>query len=150
MSKSNWKVFELSEELKKHERTNAPYHEFLRVPSLSWDQEGAVTETHAYHHFHAYIQARRGGLISFSFPELFWNIPVRVREEAGIPKPGGDSEWIPELYDEESVGYYYDYVLVRRHEKRPGVESFENFPYDRIYSNPPWEVYRRRASADTE
>ena len=35
MSKSNWKVFELSEELKKHERTNAPYHEFLRVPSLS-------------------------------------------------------------------------------------------------------------------
>jgi len=121
-----------------------------RVYSLSWDQEGAVTETHAYHHFHAYIQARRGGLISFSFPELFWNIPVRVREEAGIPKPGGDSEWIPELYDEESVGYYYDYVLVRRHEKRPGVESFENFPYDRIYSNPPWEVYRRRANARSE
>jgi len=35
MSEPNWKVFELGEELAKHSRTNAPYHEFLRVPSLS-------------------------------------------------------------------------------------------------------------------
>jgi mannose-6-phosphate isomerase-like protein (cupin superfamily) len=35
MSNSNWKVFELAEELSKHAKTNAPYHEFLRVPSLS-------------------------------------------------------------------------------------------------------------------
>ena len=35
MSGSNWKIFELPAELAKHSESAAPYHEFLRVPSLS-------------------------------------------------------------------------------------------------------------------
>ena len=116
-----------------------------RVYFLNWDMDGAVTETHAYHHFHAYIQARRGGLISFSFPELFWNIPVRVRENAGIPKPSGESEWYVRFFDYDEIGDFYDHVLVRKGARKRGVESLAKFPYERIYSNPPWELYRRPA-----
>jgi mannose-6-phosphate isomerase-like protein (cupin superfamily) len=35
MSETTWKIFELSEELKKHSESSAPYHEFLRRPSMS-------------------------------------------------------------------------------------------------------------------
>ena len=35
MTGPTWKIFELSEELKKHAENSAPYHEFLRRPSLS-------------------------------------------------------------------------------------------------------------------
>ena len=113
-----------------------------KVYFLNWDQEGTVTETHAYHHFHAYIQARRGGLISFSFPELFWNIPVRVHENAGIPRLNVGSEWNARLFDYDEVGDLYDYMLVRKRADQRGVESLAKFPYERIYSNPPWELYR--------
>jgi mannose-6-phosphate isomerase-like protein (cupin superfamily) len=35
MTGPTWKKFDLSEELEKHAETSAPYHEFLRRPSLS-------------------------------------------------------------------------------------------------------------------
>ncbi len=35
MPESNWKVFELDDLLKKKREISPPYHEFLRVPSLS-------------------------------------------------------------------------------------------------------------------
>jgi len=35
MTRATWKIFELSEELAKHAEASAPYHEFLRRPSLS-------------------------------------------------------------------------------------------------------------------
>jgi hypothetical protein len=104
--------------------------------------------THAYLHFHAYIQARRGGLISFSFAELFWNIPVRVRDAAGVPVPPEAAEWHPRHYDYDGFGYFYDFVLVRNRPGARGVESLAKFPYERIYSDPPWELYEHRPQVD--
>jgi len=121
-----------------------------KVYYLDWDRSGRVTETYAYHHFHAYIQARRGGVISFSFPEMFWNIPVRLREAAGVPSPAEESEWINRLFDYDEIGDFYDYVLVRKRARQRGVESLAKFPYERIYSNPPWELYRHLAGEDVE
>jgi hypothetical protein len=117
---------------------------------LSWDLNGSVIQTSPYHHFHAYVQARRGGLISFSFPEMFWNIPIRMRDDAGVPRRKQYSEWRPQEFDYDNVGYFYDYVLVRtsRREHR-GVETLRKFPYELFYSDPPWELYRRIRDAET-
>ena len=121
-----------------------------RVYFLNQDVSGSVIETYAYLHFHAYIQARRGGLISFSFPELFWNIPVRLREDAGIPVPTEESEWSGQNFYYNEVGNFYDFVLVRGPEKRPGVDPLADSPYERIYSNPPWELYQHPADTAVE
>jgi hypothetical protein len=113
---------------------------------LSWDRRGSVVQTIPYHHFHAYVQARRGGLIGVSFPEMFWNIPIRMRDDAGVPEQEKRSEWRPWLYDYDAFGYFYDYVLVRtsRH-GHGGIETLEKFPYELFYADPPWELYRRPA-----
>jgi hypothetical protein len=115
-----------------------------RVYFLGWKIEGRVVKTHAYHHFHAYIQARRGGLISFGFPEMFWNIPVRQRRDAGIPVLPAGAEWNPWSYDEEDFGYFYDYVLMRG---RGHVRS-SDFPFEVIYRDPPWRLFRRLPPKD--
>jgi len=111
---------------------------------LSWDRTGEVIRTNPYHHFHAYVQARRGGVISFSFPEMFWNIPVRLRADAGVPKAQRFAEWRPGSFDDDRVGWFYDFVLVRNSsDGSGGVGTLPKFPYERIYANPPWELYRR-------
>jgi hypothetical protein len=53
-------------------------------------------------------------------------------------------------FDFDAIGDFYDYVLVREREKRPGVASLAKFPYDLIYSNPPWELYRHPADSVVE
>ena len=52
------------------------------------------------------------------------------------------SEWNARLFDYDEVGDFYDYMLVRKSAEQRGVESLAKFPYERIYSNPPWELYR--------
>jgi hypothetical protein len=83
-------------------------------------------------------------LTSFGFPSRFWNIPVRLRDDAGIPEVDPDDEWHPELFDYDDVGYFYDFVLVRKspHDRR-GVHTLKAFPYELVYSDPPWALYRR-------
>jgi hypothetical protein len=77
---------------------------------------------------------------------MFWNIPVRMRDDAGIPEQERRSEWRPWCYDYDAFGYFYDYVLVRtgRH-GYGGIETLEKFPYELFYADPPWELYRRPA-----
>jgi hypothetical protein len=41
-------------------------------------------------------------------------------------------------------------VLVRKRPKQRGVESLAKFPYERIYSKPPWELYRHLADEVVE
>jgi hypothetical protein len=118
---------------------------------LDWGYSGAVVQTRPYHHFHAYVQAKRGGLTSFGFPNRFWNIPVRLRDDAGIPEVAHDFEWHPRLFDYDNVGYFYDYVLVRRWPgAKRGAHGLTSFPYELVYADPPWELYRRPDDANRE
>lgn len=127
-------------EARAFDRVIAQLPDAPRVFFLDWDTQGRVVETHPYHHFHAYIQARRGGLISFGFSELFWNIPVRQRSDSGIPIAPPEVEWDPARYDYEAFGYFYDYVLMRGRGRVTGSA----FPYERVYRRPPWRLFRRR------
>jgi hypothetical protein len=105
--------------------------------------------TAAYHHFAAYAQARRGGLISRTFPQMFWNIPVDLRRDVGIPDLNVDLEFRPASFDYESYGYFYDWLLVRaRPEQERRIEAIEVFPYELVYRDPPWRLYRSRGDVD--
>jgi len=118
---------------------------------LDWGYPGSVVRTKPYHHFHAYVQAKRGGLTSFGFPKRFWNIPVRMRDDAGIPEVDHNIEWHPRLFDFDNVGYFYDFVLVRAGpDETRGVNTLKAFPYELVYEDPPWELYRRPNEADRE
>jgi hypothetical protein len=135
-------------EARPFERVIAKLPDAPKLYFLCWDREGSVVRTHPYHHFHAYVQARRGGIISFSFPEMFWNIPVRLRSAAGVPAADKRAEWRPRFYDYDDSGYFYDHVLVRTQPGAAGgVETLAKFPYELVYSDPPWELYRRDAGA---
>jgi hypothetical protein len=119
-----------------------------RLCMLSWDRNGGVVRTSPYHHFHAYALAARGGVIDFSFPELFWNIPVRLRPDSGVPRVPAAWQWEPDHFDAERVGAFCDWVLVRRsRDGSGGPERLDRFPYRLVYAEPPWELYTRRAQA---
>ncbi len=114
-----------------------------RIVALTWDANGAVMRTQPYWHFSAYAQARRGGLIAESFPRMFWNLPVRVREDARIPASPSVLFAKPQLFDYASFGFFYDTVLVRTGETR-GRDHFVPFPYDLSFEAPPWQLWRAR------
>jgi hypothetical protein len=116
---------------------------------LSWDGAGDVIQTNPYHHFHAYVLAQRGGVTGFSFPEMFWNIPVELRKDAGVPRLPPDAEWRPELFDDEVMGGFYDWVLVRNaSDGSGGVDMLPRFSYELVFADPPWELHRRRGDVD--
>jgi hypothetical protein len=114
-----------------------------RVLYLPLDPNGASLETLPYLHFGAYVQAERGGFVAQSFPQLFWNVPVKTRAGAVPPLMPG-LEFAPQKYDDAFFGGFFDYVLVRM----PGDEALEaapRFPFERVWVEPPWQLYRRTA-----
>ncbi len=114
-----------------------------RLLSVSLENNGAYTRSFSYVHFAAYVQARKGGIISMSFAGFAWIAPVRERPEAKIPVTPDAFEWRPMLYDYERFGYFYDLVLLRS--PVPLRLSKDVFPYHLEYWNPPWWLYRRDA-----
>ena len=138
-------------EARPFERIIAQIPDAPKIYFLDWGNSDSVVQTRPYHHFHAHIQAKRGGLTSFGFPKRFWNIPVRMRDDAGIPEVAHDVEWHPELFDYDGVGYFYDFVLVCRgpHDEG-GVHTLPSFPYELVYEDPPWSLYRPPDSANRD
>jgi hypothetical protein len=71
-------------------------------------------------HLPAYVQADRGGWVSFHFAR--WDVtPVTYRDpsEPGAvvpPKMPVDWEWTPWLFDVRVHGAFFDWFLVRRHD----------------------------------
>ena len=114
-----------------------------KIVALTWDANGSVMRTWPYWHFAAYAQARRGGLIAQSFPRMFWNLPVRVREDARIPASPSVLFAKPQLFDYASFGFFYDVVLVRTGETK-GRDRFAEFPYARSFEAPPWQLWKPR------
>jgi hypothetical protein len=113
-----------------------------RILALTWDANGEVMRTKPYWHFAAYAQARRGGLVAQTFPAMFWNLPVRLREDAGLPATPAVLFAKPYLFDYERFGYAYDHVLVRQGETE-GRDRFARFPYRLVFEAPPWQLWRR-------
>lgn len=120
-----------------------------RLLSLTFDRDGAVMQTFPYLHFGAYAQARKGGLLAMTFSRVFWNIPVRLRDDVAIPPTPPNLEWEPRAYDHAAFGHFYDHVLVRleRAAQQPdrALSPCAEFPYELIHYDPPWQLYRATA-----
>jgi hypothetical protein len=117
-----------------------------RLLALTWDANGDVMRTWPYWHFGAYVQARRGGLLAQSFPDMFWNLPVRMREDAGIPPSPPNLFAKPQLFDAAGFGGFYDHLLVRGHDAK-GRDRFAVFPYELVFEAPPWQLWRKTAGS---
>ncbi len=114
-----------------------------RVVALTFERNGRYTRTVPYVHFAAYAQARRGGLLATSFPGFFWNLPLRLREDAGIPPTPVSLEMHPRRFDFASFGHYYDHVVVRGETRDGGPHPrTPGFPYELVYEAPPWRLFR--------
>lgn len=112
-----------------------------KIVSLVFDRNGLWMATNPYMHFVAYAQAEKGGMITMSFPAVFWNLPVLMRRDTPVPKTATNFEWTLR-FDERAFGYFYDYAIVRI----PGPatpSTTAEFPFEQIVRSPPWYLYKR-------
>ena len=88
------------------------------APKLGYillDRSGSDGETIPLLHFPAWIQAERGGWLSFHFA-TWQSTPIRYRTTPGadVPPTTPDGfEMHPEMFDLTTRGKYFDWILVR-------------------------------------
>jgi hypothetical protein len=115
---------------------------------LIFDHSGSTRTGPAFIHLPAYVQAEKGGWLSFHF--AVWGVlPIdyRPRDEPGavVPPPVPLRwEWTPQVFDVRRNGAFFDWFLVRQRSSPqrlfaadPSIE-----PVDHIGT---WWLYRRRA-----
>ena len=113
-----------------------------RVAALIYDKGSGVLNDIPFLHFGSYYQARKGGIIQFSYASwLFW--PVRFRP-GHFPPPGTKPrprwEWTPEAVSIQELYPYYDYVLTRGNGFSPPPGTFHL-----AWRGQRWSVFARDA-----
>ena len=91
----------------------------------------------------AIAQARRGGIVATTFPQLFWNIPLRLRDDLSRePTPPGFEFFPQELY-RPAWAHWYTHVVARL---PPEVEISPSpyFPFHLVAESGAWRLYERR------
>ncbi|WP_437631546.1 hypothetical protein [Sorangium sp. So ce854] len=117
-----------------------------RLLYLVFDHGGSTRTTTPFIHLPAWVQATRGGWLSFHF--AVWDaspVAYRPRSEPGavVPPPTPLRwEWTPERFDVRRHGAFFDWFLVRR---RAGADRLfakdpSIVPVDRVGD---WWLYRR-------
>jgi hypothetical protein len=85
---------------------------------LVYDHHGSRARNSPYIHLPAYVQAERGGWLSFHFAQL-GTFPFRYRDPSDPdavvpPKTPVRWEWSPEQFELREHGDFFDWFLVRR------------------------------------
>ncbi|WP_437809175.1 hypothetical protein [Sorangium sp. So ce1078] len=117
-----------------------------RLLYLVFDHGGSTRSTTPFIHLPAWVQATRGGWLSFHF--AVWDaspVAYRPRTEPGavVPPPTPLRwEWTPEKFDVRRHGAFFDWFLVRR---RSGADHLfakdpSIVPVDHVGD---WWLYRR-------
>jgi hypothetical protein len=94
--------------------------ELPRAPKLAYlvfDHAGSTRTNTPYIHLPAWVQAERGGWLSFHFAALGGS-PLRYRDPAETgaivpPQVPSRFEWTPERFDMKRQGAFFDWFLVR-------------------------------------
>lgn len=102
--------------------TNADFQRILKqlpqAPKLGylvWDRDYPGVTTHPYLHQPAWVQAEKGGWLSFHFVSWnAWPIQYRLRGAAVPPPTPTRFEWTPERFDLKTRGLFFDWFLVRK------------------------------------
>jgi hypothetical protein len=121
-----------------------------RLCYLVFDHEGSTRTTTPYIHLPAWVQADRGGWLSFHF-SVMGASPLVYREDAGavVPPPVPPRwEWTPQKFEVRKNGAFFDWFLVRR-DKDP-KRLFAADPAIVLASrHGDWWLYRREERATT-
>ncbi len=121
-----------------------------RAPKLMYlifDHGGSTRTTTPFIHLPAYVQAEKGGWLSFHFA-VWGQTPInyRPRDEPGAVVPPAVPlrwEWTPQLFDVHKHGEFFDWFLVR-----------QGYAPDRLFAADPtiervdhqgtWWLYKRK------
>jgi hypothetical protein len=113
---------------------------------LVYDHHGSRARTTPYIHLPAYVQAERGGWLSFHFAQLE-TFPYRYRDATDPnavvpPKTPLRWEWTPELFQLDQHGHFFDWFLVRKATPPDGL--FASDPsIRRVAHFESWWLYHR-------
>ena len=115
---------------------------------LVFHHSGSTKRTTPYIHLPAWIQAEKGGWLSFHF--ISWNAsPIRYREnDPNVPPSTPDRwEWTPQRFRLKRHGAWFDEFLVRHY--RSPDHLFRSDPtIERVDNVGTWWLYRRKPDAD--
>lgn len=149
-----WLVLPLTNAATTHyqrfDRTNADFeaiqtHLPTRAPRLAYlifDHSGSGARNTPFIHLPGYIQAERGGWLSFQFATL-GHSPV-VYKQGGVTPPAVPVrwEWTPHKFDVRRHGPFFDWFLVRR--RNDPTRLFRDDPSIQLVKREGrWWLYRR-------
>jgi len=89
-------------------------------------------------HYAALYQARKGGVVEFTFAE-FPQSPFRFKPETRPPLIPPRWEWVPERVDPDRDLTWYKYVLVRGGPGRIQRSSY----FENVFQGAGWTVWKR-------
>jgi hypothetical protein len=111
---------------------------------LVFDHTGSTRTTTPFIHLPAWIQAKKGGWLSWHF--VTWDLhPIRYRDhDPNVPPPRPLRwEWTPELFDLKRDGPWFDTFLVRA--RAAPAHLFAADPAIQLVSHQgTWWLYRRK------
>lgn len=118
-----------------------------RLLYLVFDHGGSTRTTTPFIHLPAYVQAEKGGWLSFHF-SVWGASPIlyRPRGEPGavIPPPTPNRwEWTPQVFNAGRNGAFFDWFLVRR-SASPDALFRDDPSIERVDHVGTWWLYRRR------
>jgi hypothetical protein len=109
-----------------------------RVAGLIFGGSSNIVRFAPFLHYVALYQARKGGVVMFTFAE-FPQSPFRFKKETRPPVPPPRWEWTPERVDPDRDLTWYRYVLVRG-----GPGRIQRSPYfENVFQGAGWTVWRR-------
>jgi hypothetical protein len=115
-----------------------------RLLYLVFDHTGTDKVNSPFVHLPAWIQAERGGWLSFHFAG--WRLyPIRYRDNTALVPPPfeRDWEWHPELFDVMERGAWFDSFLVRS-KVDPSVLFSKDPSIRPVAQNGTWWLFERR------
>lgn len=113
-----------------------------RLMYLVFDHGGSTKRATPFIHLPAWIQAEKGGWLSFHFAS--WGAsPIRYREGADNPPPTPDRwEWTPHRFRAEKHGHWFDTFLIR-HRRNPDYLFRADPAVKQVAHQGTWYLYRR-------
>jgi hypothetical protein len=117
---------------------------------LIFDEGGSTRTSPPFMHMPAYVQADKGGWLSFHF--AVWgasSVAYRPRDEPGavVPPPVPPRwEWTPQVFDVRENGPFFDWFLVRQGSSPDAIFAADR-SIVRVDHKGKWWLYRRRPEA---
>ena len=117
---------------------------------LVYDHHGSRAKNSPYLHLPAYVQAERGGWLSFHFA-AFGHSPLRYRSRQDPnavvpPEVPVRWEWSPQLFQLDPHGSFFDWFLVRRMSSPDSLFAADP-SIQRVAHFEDWWLYHRRGGS---